>query len=333
MSAREKNMSATKYLHLLAGSSIVQLAILFGSAVGSVAMPTVALASGGQCLWEGGSGAAGGHPECKVEDCMGYGGFAECRDPEPGELPPLTASQLGPDYWIYNMCDEMPAHQSSNARWCTAAGGTWYVSPGWNTSCIDLPPDIVGGGGTSTGSEERAISISDTFANGSACAPALDNDTGWGATLDQWSFCSYGGTNYVGDIEVESKRQRNYARTTCPGGLTISLMRHRAVVCPDGYNQRWSNNKLQCWKPAEDPCLQVSNPVAPFSGSNTRPRSTIARTPERIWNSFGTTAASGAFEPQGSTFPRWRRRAPFSRTTIGVTTTKRASTLSTAIRS
>src|SRR5262245_5143375 len=98
MSAREKSMNTKKYLHLLAGSAIVQLVIVIGGALGSVAMPTTALASGGQCIWEGGTGVAGGHLECKVEDCIGSGGLAECQDAVPGVAPPLTADQLGPGF-------------------------------------------------------------------------------------------------------------------------------------------------------------------------------------------------------------------------------------------
>ncbi len=203
MSAMEKSMKVSKYLHLLAGSAIVQLVIVFGGAIGSLTMPGVALAWG-ECVWQGGPGAPQ-YPQCKVEDCKGAGGNAECQDPKPGVAPPLTASQLGPDYWIYNICDEFPPHLSRDARWCTAAGGDWVLSSGGNPSCVNLPPEILGGGGTSMGDEDLAVSISDTFAGG-FCSATNQSDTGWGVFVDQYSFCSYGGTSYVNDIEVDSCR-------------------------------------------------------------------------------------------------------------------------------
>ncbi len=45
MSARETNMVAKKYLHLLASSAIVQVLIALGGAVGAITMPSIALAS------------------------------------------------------------------------------------------------------------------------------------------------------------------------------------------------------------------------------------------------------------------------------------------------
>src|SRR5262245_48793080 len=68
-----------------------------------------ATASGGQCKWENGAGAPT-YPLCKLEDCKGKGGNAQCSAavgaPEPG--PPPT---MGPDGWIFDSCPELSSSQ------------------------------------------------------------------------------------------------------------------------------------------------------------------------------------------------------------------------------
>src|SRR5206468_6406857 len=118
-------------------------------------------AASGQCVWEGGPG----HPTyayCKAGDCAGRGGVAECSAGVGAVLGGYTDSQVLLNKWIYSYNNDyttMPVV----AMWCHAAGGTWDASTA-NPQCLDLPADILGGGGTLTNTEGRAIDVSDAFA-------------------------------------------------------------------------------------------------------------------------------------------------------------------------
>lgn len=224
-------------------------------------------AEGGLCKWEGGPGVAGGQAACAIEDCIGNGGNARCEAPKPAPPAGVPEGLLGPGNWVYNMCDEQPAHMANVAKWCTSADGTWYVSPGWNTECRDLPPDILGSGGGATSSEDRAVSISDKFVGlGGSCGTTLQSDTGWGTTIGPNSFCWSGGSDFVGSLIVNEKRQRHYEHQACQGGIKITMMRQRGVECPKSYRSRTSNGALQCYLPGETVC-PVANPVSPTSGA------------------------------------------------------------------
>ena len=308
-------MPVTQYLHLLFGSALVQLMIVLGSAIGAVAMPNVALAAGGQCVWEGGPGVAGGHLYCKAEDCMGAGGLARCTKPQPAASTAVNEGQTGPGYWLYDSCDEQPPHMSFVARWCAAAGGDWVVTPGWNTSCENLPPDIVPGTLATTYTEDRAIEISDNFAQWGDCNTSHD-DTGWGAAPPTF-FCGGTGSTYNSGVLVGEMRQRTY-HYSCRSDLSITLYRNRGIKCPTGYNQRQSGGQLQCYKPAELTCSPIGNPIAPFSGAKLqtevdyRPAAPIGIELVRHYNSagyyrpFGITAAGVPTDATPLSTDYWR---------------------------
>ena len=166
---------------------------------------------------------------------MGRGGLATCTDPEAAAPQPWTESQLGPGFWAYGMCSDQPAHQSINARWCTAAGGTWVGNVG-SPHCENMPPDILGTP-YATSDEGRSVSISDSFASG-YCTPTSVDDTGWGTTLPLGSGeCPYGGTGVNATVVVREIRKRLY-HYSCRSDLGIVLERRRGVKCPFGYQSR-----------------------------------------------------------------------------------------------
>lgn len=221
-------------------------------------------AANGQCRWEGGPGAAGGHAYCRAEDCIGQGGNAQCTKPVGAPAIPFTDAQVGPDKWAFHMCDEAPPHASAWANWCISAGGQWHGNNG-NPYCDSLPPDIIGGGGSTTNNEGRAVSISDTFVQRkySSCSTTLQSDTGWGASLTS-NLCWGGGTVEQAGIPVWELRRRTY--NVCSGSIfMITMLRNRSVKCPVGYKSRTSGGQLQCYKPIDAVC-PVGNPVAPMSG-------------------------------------------------------------------
>ena len=276
---------------LFASLSLLQVLVI--AAIGMIGMlhaPT-AEAANGQCKWEGGPGAAGGYAYCKAEDCKGNGGLARCTAPVGA-----TPAPLGAAGWAYHMCDEMPAHQSNNAKWCGAAGGTWVVTSGQNTSCQNLPPDIIGSSGMMTSSESRSVSISDTFANSMGCAASVTSDTGWGATI-QSNYCIGGGSGFINGIPVVERRQRVY-QYSCRSDVTITLDRSRALTCPLPYKSRTYNGVLQCFIPVDAAC-PVSNPVSPYSGAKLQtetdylPGSASGLEFVRYYNSLGHYRPSG----------------------------------------
>jgi RHS repeat-associated protein len=250
-----------RYVHLLAGSAIVHLLFALMSAAALVSLPAPVQAANGQCRWEGGPGAPT-HADCRAEDCMGNGGFAQCSDPVAAPLAPWTESQLGPDFWIYNMCDQQPAHPAHMARFCDAAGGTWNGSAG---RCENMPPDMLGSQ-YATSDEGHALSITETFAGFGCAPPTSTDDTGWGVTIPDGGFCAFGGTDIDGGVVVrEVRRQLNHY--SCRSDLGIVLTRRRTVQCPTGYKSRSRFGQLQCFKPEEGTCSKMGNPVLPFSGT------------------------------------------------------------------
>jgi RHS repeat-associated protein len=163
------------------------------------------------------------------------------------------------------MCDEQPAQQVYNARWCAAAGGTWVGSG--SPHCENMPPDLLGTP-YATSVEDRSVSISDTFAAFSAsCSPPTStDDTGWGTTIPSGGWCAYGGTETNTGIVVRELRHRVY-HYSCRSDLGVVIERTRAVQCPVGYQSRTKSGQLQCFKPAELSCSRMGNPVLPFSGT------------------------------------------------------------------
>src|SRR5689334_12807696 len=98
--------------------ALASIVVLLGALVPS----QVVHASGGDCKWEGGSGAEGGHDYCFSEDCLGRGGLAYCTAGV-GAAAGRPDSQVGPDKWTFSACDEAAAQMWRIAAWCTSAGG------------------------------------------------------------------------------------------------------------------------------------------------------------------------------------------------------------------
>jgi RHS repeat-associated protein len=223
-----------------------------------------AYAANGQCRWEGGPGTAGGYAYCAVEDCIGAGGLAQCSAGAPSPATPWTDAQVGSEKWAFHMCDEAAAYMPRIARWCTSAGGQWVVVNG-NPNCINLPDDILGGGGTITNSEDRAVEISDIWVGSSCPTPVVD--TGWGATISS-NWCWSGSTTTSLDIPVRELRRRTYTvGSECSSTSVITLMRNRAAKCPPGYKSRNATTGAQCYLPPECSQTCIGNPVSVVTGT------------------------------------------------------------------
>lgn len=237
-------------------------------ALGSVFAPSVSHGANGQCRWEGGSGADGGHAYCAAEDCIGDGGFAQCTKAT-AAASGFDDSEVGPDKWANYMCDNLAPSIPKDRKWCEAADGEWAVIGGQGR-CINMPADILGGGGTITNSEARAVSISDGWVDrySGSCSCSLLSDTGWGATIAPTGYCWGGSTVFKMGIATSEQRRRHYQ--SCSGTVSVYMLRTRGAKCPPAYKSRTrSTAEAECFKPQEAVC-PVGNPVSPYSGEKTQ---------------------------------------------------------------
>lgn len=206
-----------------------------------------ARAAGGQCRWEGGSGAPT-YPACKQEDCQGHGGTAHCTEPIPRSG--TTDGAADKDGWTYNAC--IP--NGHLIQHCTANGGTW------NGSCNGLPPGFVGGSSKVTNSNPLATSAMDAMW-GMLYAPncsfsGASPDTGWGASLGL-TACWGGTTQLSNGLSIRDVRVRT-GQHACANGSTISspieMLRTRAMTCPpQSITRTRSDGMKECVRPAPPP--------------------------------------------------------------------------------
>jgi RHS repeat-associated protein len=217
-------------------------------------------AANGECKWEGGSGASGGHAYCAAEDCKGNGGQAQCSSGV-GATTPVT----GPNGWTFDTCDEGAASMFSIATWCVAAGGTWDTSTS-DPKCIGPP-----GGGTTFYDAQAADDTALTYSRyrlGASCTVSKASDTGWGATINS-NFCWPGSTIKQLGVVTRSLRQAVYQASggpSCGGSMTITFLKFREAKCPPGYKQRTAVAGPECFLPDEC-CQRVGNPISPVSGT------------------------------------------------------------------
>ena len=230
-----------------------------------------AQAANGQCRWEGGPGADGGHSYCAMEDCIGTGGFAQCSRAEGAARSSSQEPHLGPDKWVYGACDHFAPHMANIALWCVSAGGNWEGS---QTGCTGLAPGIFSGGASSN-ADGQTSSIAQRWADGkfgSDCSATVVSDTGWGATLPPSTLCYSGGNANESGILVRSHRKKTYQSTgpSCSGTLSISFLKSRSVQCPAGYKTRLGAEPgAECYIPASACCVK-GNPTSPINGAKTQ---------------------------------------------------------------
>jgi len=274
MSAIRKNRAMDVRVSKFALSLLTGLLIVVASlgAISAIFYSPSALAAGGQCRWEGGPGVSGGYLACKAEDCIGDGGLAQCSVPEPAASPSFTDAELGPDKWVYDLCQEgLPSIPAEN-RWCTAAGGTLACTI-TGCACNGLPPDALHGNPTLSAEEEdvmiRTKAYADLGGPDRCTTPTLKSDTGWDATLSYIS-CAGGPTTYKSGLPTRSLRRivwRVEGGHYCDADHTFTVSKYRDVKCPSGYKTRKVGTTLQCYLPAECCEARVGNPVSMISGA------------------------------------------------------------------
>ncbi len=253
--------------------AIEAVAISFAIVLLTVLIPADdARAAQGECRWEGGPGASGGYAYCAAEDCIGNGGLAQCSAGEGIPSQPFTTEQAGPGGWVYRMCDDMGSYMFLIARWCRSAGGEWVS--GNPPQCENLPPDILGGAGTLTNDESRAVSISDTWIGPNCGTPP---DTGWGATVSSnwcWNVSTEETEFHISVLEFRKRVYPDGPNCSAPTN-TIVLRRSRDARCPAGYKSRNAVTGPECYIPAEcsETCAGnsastvVGNPVSVVTGT------------------------------------------------------------------
>ena len=261
---------STLAARIASGLLPIMLAVLAQLAIGPLTPGVIAdaHAAGGQCVWEGGPGVAGGagYEYCEAEDCIGDGGLAQCSAGQAAPPTGVEGSLLGADQWVHGMCHEGPGSMADDARWCQAGGGTWdaFSNP---PQCLDQQEGMLGLTGTST--EQMAVEVTDAWIDIKfpSCENSLTGDTGWGQTINS-NFCWTDSPGDHLDILVKDFRQRTYTRGgSCEGTTTVTLRRDRTAVCPPGYKSRNAVGGTQCFIPAECSQTCVGNPVSVVTGS------------------------------------------------------------------
>ncbi|HZF30318.1 MAG TPA: DUF6531 domain-containing protein, partial [Gammaproteobacteria bacterium] len=248
-----------------AGALLAMVVLTVTSLTTLVIAPT-AHATGGQCKWEGGQGAAGGFGYCAAEDCIGNGGMAQCSAGVGAPAPGYTDAQVGPDKWVYSMCDDSAAFVGHAVVWCQVTGGTWTISQGTGY-CINTPEPFITS--NSTSSESAAVDASDHWiaAMYPGCTTSLASDSGWGSvsTYQCWS----GSPQQSLDITISGYKQRlyNIGGTCSQSQFDIVLRKDRAAKCPAGYKSRTAVGGPECYLPAECCATRAGNPVSVVTGT------------------------------------------------------------------
>lgn len=226
------------------------------------------LASGGQCRWEGGTGASA---SCKIEDCARDGGSALCTNPTVTEGDPQGDAQG----FTYNMCDEAGPYISIDVRWCAAAGGTWGTDSSGQAGCFQLPAHVIGGGGTMTDDESLAVQITDKFEGKDACGGPQVTDSGWGKGSSDDEFCWAFNPVSKNGLILNDRRERLYSgmakasdgSCSVPYSSLVVLRRDRSLSCPAGYAQRErADGDYDCVRPPPCPSCK-GDPVEVSSGA------------------------------------------------------------------
>ena len=245
-------------------ASVIGCALL---AMTLLLVPRPAHATGGQCIWEGGPGASQ-YPECKLEDCLGVGGVAQCTDPEIRPPNNLTDAQVDGQKFGYITYSES---EYENIDWCLAAGGTYNgFNAGYSglQECAGLDTNTYPGSNPYDSNSESAatsITASALALRYSNCAITLQSDTGWSST----TFPQVGGTYpYIrnGKHLTDAREQVFSLGGNCSSSVTIGYLRLRQLTCPVSFTARTvSGGDLGCFIPAEV-CCTVGNPVSPVTG-------------------------------------------------------------------
>jgi RHS repeat-associated protein len=225
-----------------------------------IGMPQVAVASNGQCRWEGGPGFPI-HSSCRREDCLGEGGLTMCTEPE--FRPPIGSndSQVDDEKFSYRMCDMAAASIGRIRRWCEVQGGTWTLVGGGEQECRNLPAQYPGIGIASN--EGAALAAGAQFASGnSSCPRVLGQDTGWGLSESTSYNCWNGGPVYQnGQLVSDLRKQIWNPISPCTTDEGIKYLKTRRLVCPHEYASRTKpNGELQCFIPIAQ-CNVHGNPV------------------------------------------------------------------------
>lgn len=223
----------------------------------------------GQCRWEGGLGLS---DACKLEDCPEDGGKADCTEPEIAPPNGRPWSDADADGFIYGMCDEAGPYVIRDRLWCESAGGTWNGP----TDCANLPPVVVGGGGTmvkdESAADEFALEFETHIVGGCGITAS---PTPWAANTTSSWHCWNGprvqrNGKILSDIRYTDYRSPQSGKNCDQGPVEerVYFRRDRDLACPVGYTRRDKpNGDLQCVRPMSDYCPTLGNPVAPISGA------------------------------------------------------------------
>jgi RHS repeat-associated protein len=263
-----KAMSIHNRIHMLLATvlGVVPTGLLaIVAAVATIAPVPLAEASNGQCVWEGGSGA---DASCRVEDCIGRGGLAQCSTRGVGAVQSgIADAQVGPDKWVFSQIEDYYNPIFTNPVYCAAAGGWWgpAVPGGVNDICHDLPADVLGGAGRSTNSEGRLFEIAKNFADrwvglGSGCGGASTkiSDTGWSLQTQSLGTA----TSYT--------REAVYKGVSCQTQILIWFTKSRAARCPPPSTQRNAVTGPECYTPGCEVCVDQGSGISMLTGANSK---------------------------------------------------------------
>lgn len=293
-------------LSCLTALSVVICAVLLTAAV---VLPRPAHASNGQCLWEGGPGASQ-YPGCKLEDCMGAGGYAQCTDPVIRPESGFNDSQVDGQKFNYGFGT---SNEYDEGDFCQGLGGTWS---GFYGGCANLPSGYNSLGDAS--SESLALQGAQAGMNykfgvtynpgtnsGGCGSGQLVNDTGWGDSSTEWGPPSYQNGQLMADYRTQTYAATDSGCNPSNGSQQIKVIftKRRSLSCPQQYNvRRLPNGYLQCFVPSTICvfCDTVGNPVSPVTGGKIE-QGTDYQVAGAGGLSFGHYYNSqGAYRPPGS---------------------------------
>jgi RHS repeat-associated protein len=217
----------------------------------------VSHASGGQCRWEGGAGHPT-FPSCRLEDCIGEGGLAQCTKPVFAPYSNTAESKSDANRWRYGYCKMGGTMASDWNAACRAAGGTYVPS---TQACNNLPPAFTSPSIANDEALMDATAHEYIHLRYPSCNLASRSDSGWGFNNAGDTSCGGNQTLRNGELISDVKR----LTYDC---ATLKVTRNRALTCPTGFFSRTKpNGDVLCYIPAEDPCCKVGNPVSLITGA------------------------------------------------------------------
>lgn len=212
-------------------------------------IPTTALASNNQCQWENGPGAPT-YPSCREEDCIGKGGFAECKVPQVAQL--AASLPFDSQYWTYGIgITEFYLNQYA----CWAWGGVYSA----NGACSVL---------TASASETDAQAAVNNWAH------IQHPNANFSVTTENWAQSIVDINNHNGvsfqigpvyrdGILVGNGKRVVYSDNTST--IYAAITKGRSTVCPKDTTTRFNRkySATECVKPTAPSCIEMANPISP----------------------------------------------------------------------